>query len=363
MRFLLFTLEYPPFYGGVSSYYINLVKNWPQEKSELNISNNNQNEIINPKAFFLKWKKGIFTLNKEIKKEKIDYILVGHILPLGTIVWILSHFLKIKYAVILHGMDFASAIKSKRKKILTHLILNKTHKIICANHFTADLVIKFSPQLKNKITVVNPGVAQIENNNLKLTHQLKELYKLKNKIILLSVGRLVSRKGFDMVLKSLPKTLEVVPNLIYIILGSGPEEKKLRQNIIDFNLEDKVILISKANEEEKIAWLSLSDIFIMPSRQIGNDFEGFGIVYLEANLFGKPVIAGRSGGVEDAVKDELNGLLVDPESEKEISLAIIKLTQDKNLRIRLGKQGRERALNEFNWKNKIKEFYNKLDNN
>jgi len=87
----------------------------------------------------------------------------------------------------------------------------------------------------------------------------------------------------------------------------------------------------------------------MPAREIGPDFEGFGIVYLEANLVGKPVIAGDSGGVKDAVKDGWSGLLINPADTLAIREAIIKLASDHNLCTTLGSQGRVRALEKFNW--------------
>lgn len=111
-------------------------------------------------------------------------------------------------------------------------------------------------------------------------------------------------------------------------------------------------------DEEKNLWHSLCDIFVMPARNIAGDFEGFGIVYLEANLAGKPVIAGRSGGVSDAVIDGLNGLLVDPENVNDLSKKIIRLALDHELRQKLGEQGRERALREFNWQKQTEKIYN-----
>ncbi len=89
----------------------------------------------------------------------------------------------------------------------------------------------------------------------------------------------------------------------------------------------------------------------MPSRDIEGDFEGFGIVYLEANLCGKPVIAGNSGGVKDAVSDGVSGLMVEPENLEGIANAISRLSNDKDLRDKLGSQGKERAIREFSWEN------------
>ncbi|MBU4015184.1 glycosyltransferase family 4 protein [Patescibacteria group bacterium] len=114
----------------------------------------------------------------------------------------------------------------------------------------------------------------------------------------------------------------------------------------------------KKDDESRNAWYKICDIFIMPARNIKGDFEGFGIVYLEANLAGKPVIAGNSGGARDAVENGVNGLLVNPEDINEISNAIIKLAQDENLRKKLGEQGRERSIREFSWEKQAEKIYN-----
>ena len=119
-------------------------------------------------------------------------------------------------------------------------------------------------------------------------------------------------------------------------------------------------MLNQVRDEERNNWYDLCDMFIMPARNINGDYEGFGMVYLEANLAGKPVVAGRSGGVGDAVVDGLNGLLVDPENTGEISRAIVKLARDPELRQKLGRQGRERALNDFNWQKQAKKIYKNL---
>ena len=101
-------------------------------------------------------------------------------------------------------------------------------------------------------------------------------------------------------------------------------------------------------------------IFIMPSRNIEGDFEGFGIVYLEANLAKKVVIAGDSGGVRDAVIHKVNGLLVDPNSSSSIAQAILDLAADKEAREKMGQRAYERVKKDFQWPSLVKEIYNFL---
>ena len=362
---LLFTLEYPPQIGGVANYYGNLVKYWPDDIFVLtdssfchpersrgiysSVSSRNietsvgmteiRKNLTKPHWLFSLWR-----LRREIKKNKIDTVLVGQILPLGTVTWLLAKFLKFDYVVFLHGMDFTFARKSARKRWLTRKILSKTKKVVAANSYVGKLAGDFLKD-QAKIIIVNPGVdTQVESQKLKVK-SLVEKYNLKNKKVLLQVGRLVERKGVDKVLEVLPDVLREVPELIYVIVGTG-------QCPVHTDIKN-IILISDADDEELNAWYELCDIFIMPSRNIKGDFEGFGIVYLEANLHGKPVIAGDSGGVRDAVVNNVNGLLVNPESTTEIKNAIIKLCKDEGLANKLGQQGKERAIKDFNWEKQI----------
>lgn len=356
MKTLLFTLEYPPFHGGIANYYGNLVKNWPSqlEANKIFVLDNNQGLLINNKLPLLKWLPAYFALAKKIKKERIDHIIIGQILPLGTVALFYSKLHKIKTSIFLHGMDFNLAIATPRKKILSRKILKNTDKIICSNSYVADLAGKNFPEVKNKIIVVNPGIDKITKFDEQSTNLLKKKYNIENKKILLSVGRLVKRKGFDMVIKAMPEISEKIPDLIYVIIGDGPEYENYQE-------QKNVLIIKNASDQERNLWYNICDIFIMPSRNIKGDFEGFGIVYLEANMAGKPVIAGKSGGVEDAVINGLNGLLIDPENIKEITDSVIKLTKDQILRQKLGEQGKARAINDFNWPKQINKIYNFLN--
>jgi len=358
MKTLLFTLEYPPFFGGVANYYGNLVKFWPLGK-EITVLDNNNNRLINPNLPWFNWLPAIFSLKRRLKRQKIDHVIVGHILPLGTATLLISKLINIKYSIIFHGLDFTQAIKTARKRWLTKIILKNSHKIICTNNYTAQLVKNFLPvHLNKKVSVVNPGIEnRLKSNYNHLKTSLVNKFSLNDKIILLSVGRLIKRKGFDSVIKALPEVLKKLPNLVYIILGDGPELEYLKSETNSLGLDNRVTIIADSDDEQRDAWYNLAHLFIMTSKNLADDFEGFGIVYLEANLSGKPVIAGLSGGVVDAVINNYTGLLVNPENSREISQTIIKLASDKKLREKLGEQGRQRAIKEFNWQKQIKKLY------
>ena len=357
---ILFTLEYPPFRGGIANYYNNIVKYWPQE-DKIIVLHNNEGQLLNSKWPVLKWWpaiKELYRATQEANKNSATQVLVGHVLPLGTVAYLISWLRPIEYSVFLHGMDLAFAQRSKRKKWLMKKILKRAQKIICNSSYVAKQAEEFmGRESAEKMVVVNPGVEQRLMVNGRLSTELIRKYNLKNKLVLLTVGRLVKRKGVDKVLECLPGVLKEVPNLVYVIVGAGEELSNCQLLMVNGQLEGSVLIITNANEDEKWAWYELCDIFIMPARNIKGDVEGFGIVYLEANLAGKPVIAGDSGGVRDAVEDGVSGLLINPEDINEIKNAIIKLAQDKNLRKKLGEESRARALKDFSWEKQTKKIY------
>ncbi len=354
MKTLLFTLEYPPFKGGIANYYGNLAKYWPIS-DELKILDNNKNELIKiEKNGFMSWWPSVLAFKRKYEKEKPDYILVGQILPLGTVVYFWSFFKPIKYGIFLHGMDFAYALKTPWKKFLACLILARADKIISANSYVASKVNEFDKNFESKTEVINPGVVSsapiIKEEELVY---LRNQYNLEGKTVLFSIGRLVKRKGVDRVIEAMRQLPEEdLANLVYFVAGEGVEEKYLRE-LVPFRYAKKIIFLGKLTEDEKWLWLTLCDIFIMPARDVAGDYEGFGIVYLEANLCAKPVIAGDVGGVRDAVVDNYNGLLIDSEKVDEIINAIKKLATDPILRNILGKQGRARAVKDFNWEKQV----------
>ena len=133
-------------------------------------------------------------------------------------------------------------------------------------------------------------------------------------------------------------------------MGDGPYRNKLEDLVTRHKLQDIVIFVGSVSDDDKAAYYSVADLFVMPNRELPDgDVEGFGIVYLEANAYGKPVIAGKSGGVLDAVIDGETGILVNSNNVIEIADAIIHLLENKRYGKRLGMQGKKRVEQEFVW--------------
>ncbi len=362
MKILLITSEYPPFKGGVANYYWNLVKAWPGSEN-LAVLDNSRHELISQSGYW-PWRIAFKAVSHRIKTDKIDYLFVGQVLPLGVVAWWLSLFRPLRYAVFFHGMDLSYSLRYFHKKFLVRMIVRRADKVICANSYVKRQVDKYYSSGGGKAVIVNPGVIQdIPEPREELLTHLQITYGLSsggNSITIFTLGRLVKRKGVDRVIAALQGLPEELLNRItYYVGGLGPDEEYLKASV-PAKLKDRVVFLGELKEDEKWAWLSSCDIFIMPARDINGDYEGFGIVYLEANLCGKPVIAGLAGGVSDAVINGFNGLMVDPDDIDSIRAAIIKLSLDEDYRHHLGQNGKDRAREQFNWPIQAKKLSSKI---
>ncbi len=142
------------------------------------------------------------------------------------------------------------------------------------------------------------------------------------------------------------------PDAVYVVVGDGSEREALERMAAPH--KERVLFLGRVEDEEKHAWLAACDLFTMPARKSYSDVEGFGIVYLEAHQYSKPVIAGNTGGAVEAVLDKKTGLLVDPEEVDLIAEGIMKLLDNPELAKSLGEAGKKRLSEELDWNKQIK---------
>ncbi len=373
---LLIAIDFWPNIGGVANYYFNLCKQLGAQVVVLTTNLAKQKNIRKLKEDFdfkiirkdlllnLIWPKWILMfwyVWRVVRQEKIETLWVGEILPTGIVVYLLTKFLKLPYIVSCHGMDILQANKIKRRKKMAQKILKEAKLITVNSYYTRELVKKMGVA-DDKIKVIYPGVL-VDNNHLTKNKDIKEKfirkYDLRDKKIILSVGRLVERKGFDKVIEAMPQVVTKVSKVVYLIAGVGGDELRLKN--LSNEVVESVVFLGKVSDKEKWVLMDLCDVFITPARKNNEDIEGFGIVYLEANLMGKPVIAGNVGGAREAVIDNKTGLLVNPENINEISQAIIDLLNNQELADKLGKAGYQRVIDKFSWE-KIGEDMKKVLN-
>jgi phosphatidylinositol alpha-1,6-mannosyltransferase len=166
---------------------------------------------------------------------------------------------------------------------------------------------------------------------------------------LLTLGRLVPRKGVDTVLRALPAIQAAVPEVVYLVGGAGPDEARLKALASELGLDGCVRFLGRVPDDELLATYGAADLFVLAAREERPDVEGFGLVYLEANACGKAVVGTTSGGVPDAVVPGKTGLLVAPDDALAFARAVIELLSDPARARAMGEAGRVRVQREATW--------------
>lgn len=354
---LLVTLDFYPSVGGIATYWRQLGKCMPPEKwivlapplptevSELDSMHKIYRKNFFSRFFYPRWFLIFFQTCWVVKKEKIKAIIVGQVLPVGTAVWLASKMLHIPYSVSVHGMDIGFARRHWRKKKLCKKILANASCVIVNSAYTASRVREYGIS-EQKIQCVYP-CPSVTPAVFKKTVAIPQEFHAKK--IVLSVGRLVARKGFNYLIRAFPEVIRKEPDAVCVILGDGPMASELEGLVKNLELNSHIFFIKHASDSELAAWYDACTMCVMASYEEDGDAEGFGIVYLDANSFGKPVIGARSGGIPEAISDGETGLLVEPKNSAEIARAILHLLFDPSFARKLGVRGCERALRYFQW--------------
>ena len=205
---------------------------------------------------------------------------------------------------------------------------------------------------------INPGIDQIQELNNKTLDKVHNLLKHKSPR-LITVSRLDKRKNHEKVIMALRNLKQKYPNIVYICVGYGDEEKNIKKLVTELSLQEQVMFFKNISNDLKNSLLSKSNIFVMPSIKYKKSIEGFGVAYIEAAQHGVPSIGGKDGGASDAVEHQKTGLICDGNKLDEI-YSSINLMLENNKYHEYGKAAKENS-SKFEW-NKILEEYKKILN-
>ena len=289
-----------------------------------------------------RWMKTVCT------QYEIQQIHCAKVLPEGLFAMVLGYFRSVPYLIYAHGEEVQICQTSKALSWLMPKVYNGASAIIANSTNTKEILEKAGVQ-KEKIHIIHPGVNVQDYVGQEARElEIRKRHKLDGPV-LLTVGRLQRRKGQDMVIKALSEVKKIFPSIYYLIVGGGEEEASLQNLAYECGVADHVVFAGKIPDAELSAYYAACDVFVMPNRQIGEDIEGFGMVYLEAGAAGKPVIGGTSGGTRDAIVDGVTGFRVNGENLCDLQDAIVKCLGDPQKAKGLGKNGRQRVFREFTW--------------
>ncbi len=241
-------------------------------------------------------------------------------------------------------------------KYLLKYSYRKAKEVIVASKFTKDKIKEYAQEEYN-ISIIHNGVNFSRFVDVPEMSEIRGKYK--NNQVLLTVGKLIPRKGYDLAIYALDKIKDKYPNLKYLIVGDGKHEIFLKNLVNGLNLNEKVEFLGRVSGKDLIRYFHLCDIYVhTPTFSSDLKCEGFGIVYLEAGACGKPSVASDAGGIKDAVVDGKTGLIAKNEDIDDIASKISQLLDDDSLRKKMGEAGREYAK-EHDWSNIADKFIDK----
>jgi phosphatidyl-myo-inositol dimannoside synthase len=258
-----------------------------------------------------------------------------------------------RYLCWVHGEEVTAALTSRELTWLVRRVCRRAEAIIANSAYTARIVHTLGVPT-DRVHIVHPGVdAGRFTTNIDAAEIRRRLAPSAD-LLLLSVGRLQSRKGHDLVMRAIAALNDELPRLAYVIAGDGRERARLEALARSLGVAGHVNFLGKVADAELPGLYAASDIFLMPTRDDNQDIEGFGIVFLEAAAAGRPTIGGRNGGVPEAIEEGVTGLLVDGHDAGELARAIKTLAEAPQLRLMMGAAGRERVLRAFSWERAAK---------
>ena len=257
-----------------------------------------------------------------------------------------------------HGDDLAEKPNEQHLRARRRRQFARTDRILAVSAASAAELCRVFGVDSARVTVLPNGVDLDRFRPVPPDENLRQRLGLAGKRVIVTVSRLLARKGIDHMIEALPLVTSAVPDAHYLVIGDGPQEPELHALTSRFGVTDRVTFLGAVPQPDIPRYLALSELFAMPNRRLENGEEdGFGLVFLEANACGLPVIGGRAGGVPEVITHEVNGLLVDGLSVQAIADATIRLLTDKELAARLAANGLRRAL-ESGWSSRAENFLN-----
>lgn len=307
---------------------------------------------LKPKIYFLApllLLFGIIRLYKLCKKEEIDVISSHWILPNGLIAAVVSRMIGIPYIVTLPGSDVFVARKNWLFRSLAIYAANGASTVVADSPKFLEILESLSPKIRNSEIIPYP----VDINNFKPlrvnANPLRKSIGLSNdSIIVLSVGRLVQKKGFKYAIMACSKLMHKNKNIYQVIVGDGDLRKELESLVSKLELKKRIIFVGNIERSELVLYYNMADIFVMPSiKDKDGNIDDQPVSLIEAMSCGKPIVATNFPGISLTVADGRNGFLTPQKNTEAIKKALEKLISSKELRIRMGRESRRIVLDKL----------------
>ena len=347
-RFLFITRNYPPKIGGLEAYSYHLIREFEHHHPTFKITLTKSNPHLLwflpfclLKALYISW------------RHHIAYIHLcdAMLSPIGLLLKMLT---KARVSISVVGLDIT--YRHFFYQLIVPRCVRQMDHIVCISRATRDECTARGIPAK-RCAVIPIGVNQdsiyLPDSREDLRPKLEKIagMAVKNRTVLLTVGRLVKRKGVAWFVEHVVPQLE--SRYLYLIVGAGPDKDHIQKLVRRYQLDHRVFLLGQRSDVERNILLNASDMFIMPNISVSGDVEGFGIVAIEAGSCGLPVIASNIQGMRDAVLDGKSGILVEEQNINAFKVAIENMHLDRQ-------QIRASVISTFNWSTIYEEYYKVL---
>jgi len=356
--------DFPPNYGGISEWARGVAENLHAFGYKINVICKHVTYVENNTNWpfeveYLKhkyWKKmrtwyWIAALKEQIKSGNVPDLIIGTKWSTSRGLIKLCKQNNISLVTVVHGTEVTGNLNWYKRLWLKNTLVNSDH-VISVSQFTADYLLDNFSLSGTPIKVLPNGVDLNNFGSASGVERLRDELGLEGKQVIMTISRVIERKGHDLVIRALPKLIKDNKNIVYVIAGPCDEAEKnrLMQLAKELDVLSYVKMTGYIDANDLSSMYQLCDVYCMPSRlkEENGDSEGFGITFLEANASKKPAIGGRSGGCVDAIVDGETGYLVDPLDPAELTEKINYLLHNPDVAKAMGK-GYKRIEDEFNW--------------
>jgi phosphatidylinositol alpha-1,6-mannosyltransferase len=366
-RILLVTNDFPPRRGGIQSYLENLVDElvaagehtltvyaptWKDSQAyDRHAAEVGYQVVRHPTSLMVPEPSVARRMRRLVEQHEIDTVWFGAAAPLALLSPLARSAGAGRVIASTHGHEVGWSMLPVARSALRR-IGNDVDVITYISQYTRSrFASAFGPRAALEHLAPGVDTERFEPNSVARA-ELRARYGLGNRPVVVCLSRLVPRKGQDMLIRALPTIRERVDGAALVIVGGGPYRETLHRLAHEFGVADHVVFTDGVPSEELAAHHAMADVFAMPcrTRGAGLDVEGLGIVFLEASATGVPVVAGRSGGAPESVRDGETGLVVDGWDVGAVAAAVGDLLADPDRAAAMGRAGRRWVVEEWQWK-------------
>ncbi len=353
VQLLIVTNDFPPTVGGIENYTYSLARRWPTEEISVvtrtvpgcDAFDRTLNFEIHrePTRLLLPTRRLLARLRWLAAEQSVEVVHFPSALPLG----VLGPRLGLPYAVSVHGGEFMLASRLPGVRQVLKSVINHASVVLPQSSFAETLVRRIAPRVPMQRVTCGVDPERYEREGP------PEVANPPNQPgpVIICVSRLVARKGPRTLIKALPLIHKRHLSARLLIVGDGPDRKKLANLVTSLGLEQSVTFAGPVPWNEIPSYYAMGQIFALPTRArfFGTETEGLPLVFVEAAAAGLPLVGGDTGGVRDAVREGETGHLVEGGSVEETAESIVKLLDNPVRAREMGSRGRQMVLDEFTW--------------